>query len=147
MVRAFITGLVRSITGLAGYVMGYVVGSWAYVNLAERFGALGWIESQSMARTVAFLLIVLLMLLVFDVLGRSTRKSLRKIGMGTFDRILGAGFGFVRGCLIGITLLIAMSSFAPQSSIVVQSVLRPYLFSFAHEVSFLIPEYLQQRIL
>jgi membrane protein required for colicin V production len=100
-----------------------------------------------MARTVAFLLIVVAVVIVFDVLGRIARKSLRTIGMGTFDRILGAGFGFARGCLIGISLLIAMSSFAPQSPVVVQSALRPYLFTIAHEVSFLIPEYLQQRIL
>jgi membrane protein required for colicin V production len=147
MVRAFITGLVRAIAGLAGFVAGYEVASWAYVDLAERFRERGWIVSQYMARTVAFLLIVVAVVIVFDVLGRIARKSLRTIGMGTFDRILGAGFGFARGCLIGISLLIAMSSFAPQSPVVVQSALRPYLFTIAHEVSFLIPEYLQQRIL
>jgi membrane protein required for colicin V production len=147
MVRAFITGLVRAIAGLAGILAGYEVASWAYVDLAERFREFGWIESQSMARTVAFLLIVVVVMLVFDLLGRSMRKLLRTIGMGMFDRILGAGFGFARGCLIGIALLIAMSSFAPKSPIVVQSALRPYLFTVAHEVSFLIPVYLQQRIL
>jgi membrane protein required for colicin V production len=147
MVRAFITGLVRAIAGLAGFIAGYEVASWTYVNLAERFRERGWIVSQSMARTVAFLLIVLVVVMVFELLGRVTRKSLRMIGMSTFDRIFGMGFGFARGCLIGISLLIAISSFAPQSPIVVQSALRPYLFTVAHEVSFLIPKYLQQRIL
>jgi membrane protein required for colicin V production len=147
MVRAFITGLVRAIAGLAGFIAGYEVASWTYVNLAERFRERGWIVSQSMARTVAFLLIVVVVAMVFELLGRATRRSLRTIGMGTFDRIFGMGFGFARGCLIGISLLIAISSFAPQSPIVVQSALRPYLFTVAHEVSFLIPKYLQQRIL
>jgi membrane protein required for colicin V production len=108
---------------------------------------MGWMQSQAIARSVAFLLVILLMVLLFDVLGRALRRSLRTVGMGTFDRILGVGFGFARGCLIGITLLIALSSFAPQSPIIVRSVLRPYLFTVAHEVSFLIPDYLQQRIL
>jgi membrane protein required for colicin V production len=147
MVRAFITGLVRAIAGLAGIVAAYVIASWAYVNLAERFRVRGWIVSQYMARAVAYLVIVLVVVIVFELLGRAARRSLRSIGMGTFDRIFGMGFGFARGCLIGISMLIAVSSFAPQSPIVVQSALRPYLFTVAHEVSFLIPEYLQQRIL
>jgi membrane protein required for colicin V production len=147
MVRAFITGLVRAIAGLAGIITGYVVASWAYVDLAEQFRERGWIVSQYMARGVAFLAIVLAVVMVFELLGRAARRSLRTIGLGTFDRIFGMGFGFARGCLIGISLLIAISSFAPQSPIVVQSALRPYLFTVAHEVSFLIPEYLQQRIL
>jgi membrane protein required for colicin V production len=147
MVRAFITGLVRAIAGLAGIIAGYVVASWAYVDLAERFRERGWIVSQYMARAVAFLVIVLAVVIVFELLSRAARRSLRTFGLGTFDRIFGMGFGFARGCLIGITLLIAVSSIAPQSPIVVQSALRPYLFTVAHEVSFLIPEYLQQRIL
>ncbi len=147
MLRAFITGLVCAIAGLAGLLAGYEAASWTYVGLGEQFSAMGWMQSQAMARSVAFLLIVVFVVVVFDIFGRALRRSLRTVGMGTFDRILGAGFGFARGCLIGIALLIALSSFAPQSPIIVQSVLRPYLFTVAHEVSFLIPDYLQQRIL
>jgi len=147
MVRAFFTGLVCAIAGLAGLLAGYEVASWTYVNLGAQFQEMGWIQSQAIARSVAFLLIIVGMVLLFDVLGRAVRRSLRTVGMGTFDRLLGMGFGFARGCLIGIALLIALSSFAPQSPIIVRSVLRPYLFTVAHEVSFLIPDYLQQRIL
>ncbi len=147
MARAFFTGLVRAVAGLAGFLAGYEVASWTYIDLGERFRERGWIVSQYMARTAAFLLIVAVVVVVFDVLGRVLRKSLHTIGMGMFDRILGVGFGFARGCLIGLSLLIAISSFAPLSPVVVHSTLRPYLFTVAHEVSFLIPEYLQQRIL
>ena len=146
MVRAFLTGLVSSIAGLLGFLVGYEFASWTYIYLANGLRERGWIVSQAMARSVAFLMIVLVVVVVFDIVGRVVRKSLHSIGMGTFDRILGAVFGFARGCLIGIALLIAVSSFAPRSAFVVQSTLRPYLFTVAHEVSFLIPEYLQQRI-
>ena len=91
MVRAFITGLVRAIAGLAGIITGYVVASWAYVDLAEQFRERGWIVSQYMARGVAFLAIVLAVVMVFELLGRAARKSLRTIGLGTFDRIFGSG--------------------------------------------------------
>ena len=39
------------------------------------------------------------------------------------------------------------SLFTPLPEVVANSVLRPYLFTVMHDVSFLIPDSLQQRIL
>jgi membrane protein required for colicin V production len=100
-----------------------------------------------MARTVAFLMIVAVVVVVFEVAGRVLQKKLRTIGLGWFDRILGAAFGFARACLIAIALLMATTIFTPQPEAVTNSLLRPYLFTVVHDVSFLIPESLQQRIL
>ncbi len=147
MVRAFVTGLVRAITGFLGFVAGFEAASWAYIDLANRFRDQGWIAVESVARMVAFLLIVAAVVVAFEVLGLLLRKSLRAIGMSTFDRVLGAAFGFARGCLIGIALLIAAATFAPHSEFVASSVLKPYLFTMVHDVSFLIPDYVQERIL
>jgi membrane protein required for colicin V production len=147
MVRAFITGLVRAIAGLFGFIAGFEVASWAYIDLGDRIMIQGWISSEFMARMVAFLVIIVIVVVVFEIAGRFLQKTLRTIGLGTFDRILGAAFGFARGCLIGIALLIAAAAFAPRSDVIVKSVLRPYLFTVVHDVSFLIPEYVQERIL
>ena len=147
MVRAFITGLVRAIAGLFGFIAGFEVASWAYIDLGDRIRDQGWIASEFMARMVAFLVIVGVVVVVFEIAARFLQKTMRTIGLGTFDRILGAAFGFARGGLIGIALLIAAAAFAPRSDIIVKSALRPYLFTVVHDVSFLIPEYVQERIL
>ena len=147
MVRAYVTGLVRAIAGLFGIAVGFEVASWDYVDLGTRMRDQAWITSEFMARTVAFLVIMVVVVMVFEVAGRILQKSLRTIGLGTFDRILGAGFGFARACLIGIALLIAATIFTPQPDAVSKSVLRPYLFTVVHDVSFLIPDSIQQRIL
>jgi len=147
MVRAFMTGLVRAIAGLVGFIAGFEMANWAYVDLGDRFSEQGWIVSQSMARTVAYLLIVAIMVVVCEVLGIVLQRSLRTIGMGLLDRILGVAFGFARGCLIGIALLMAATMYTPQPEVVAKSRLRPYLFTVVHDVSFLIPDSLQQRIL
>ena len=147
MARAFITGLVRAIAGLIGIVAGFEIAGWYYIDLGNRFRGLGWISVESMARIVAFLLIVAVVVVVFEIAGLLLRKSLRAIGMGPFDRVLGAAFGFARGCLVGIALLMAAAAFMPHSAIVANSVLRPYLFTVVHNVSFLIPDYVQARIL
>ena len=41
-------------------------------------------------------------------------RFLRTIGLSFFDRLLGAGFGLVRGLLIAIALLTAFMAFGPQ---------------------------------
>ena len=120
MVRAYVTGLVRAIAGLIGFAVGFEVASSGYVYLGDQIRDQAWITSQYMARTV---------------------------GLGWFDRTLGAAFGFARACLMGIALLMAASIFTPQPDAVTNSLLRPYLFTVVHDVSFLIPDSLQQRIL
>ena len=147
MVRAYVTGLVRAIAGLFGIAVGFEVASWGYVDLGDRMRDQAWITSQYMARTVAFLLIVVVVVVVFEIAGRVLQKKLRSIGLGWFDRTLGAAFGFARACLMGIALLMAASILTPQPDAVTNSLLRPYLFTVVHDVSFLIPESLQQRIL
>lgn len=147
IVRALMSGLVRAIFGLLGFIGGFQLASWTYVMAGDRLNETRWIESQPIARVLAFLVIAGAVAVGFDMVGRGLQKSLRAIGLSTFDRILGGAFGFARGCLIGICLLMATSTFAPQSELITTSVLCPYLFEIAHEVSFLVPQYLQQRII
>jgi len=147
VVRAYITGLVRAIAGVFGFLAGFEVANWGYIDLGDRIRNQAWITSESMARTVAYLMIMVFMVAVFEIAGRVLQKQLRTIGLGTFDRILGAAFGFARACLIGIAMLMAATMFTPQPEVVTNSRLRPYLFTVVHDVSFLIPDSLQQRIL
>jgi membrane protein required for colicin V production len=104
------------------------------------------IQSQATARILAFILVAVAVAFAFELIGRGVQRSLHSIGLGTFDRILGAIFGFARGCLICIALLMLSANLAPQSSLLVRSALSPYLFAVAHDVSFLVPQYLQQEM-
>jgi membrane protein required for colicin V production len=146
VVRAVMSGLVRAIFGLLGFVGGFELASWTYVGVGDRINETRWITSQPIARILAFLLVAAVVAAGFDLVGRGLQRSLRAVGLSAFDRILGGALGFARGCLIGIGLLVAVATFAPQSEELMTSVLSPYLFEMAHEVSFLVPQYLQQRI-
>ena len=98
----------------------------------------------STSRIVAFLLIVVVTALIVDGMGALLQRLLRTVGLGFFDRLLGMMFGFARGCLISLGILMLTTTFAPQSRAVTQSQLTPYLFAVAHDVSFLVPGYLQE---
>jgi membrane protein required for colicin V production len=147
MIRGFITGLIRTVVGLAGYFVGFEVASWGYVGLGTRMMERGWIHMESVTRLSAFVVILVLVVIVFDVLGILLQKKLKVIGASMVDRLLGAFVGFARGCFFGIGVLMISAAMVPQSIFVQQSVLRPSLGSLVHAVSFMIPEYVQERIL
>ena len=144
MVAAFRRGLVRAIFGLLGLIGGFQIATWSYDTVGDCITASSLHVSPATARIMGFLLVVVAVAVGLEVVGWLFQKVLRQVGLGPFDRILGVAFGFARGCLIGIALLMATTTFAPQTEVVATSAISPYLFAVAHDVSFLVPQYLQQ---
>jgi membrane protein required for colicin V production len=142
MAAGFRRGFVRTVFGLTGFVGGFLLASWKYGRVGEMLIDAGWIKSTTTAMVVAYLLIVVFVALGVELVARILQKSVRAVGLGFMDRVTGALFGFARGWMIGIALLMIPSTFAPQSRLVATSVLSPYFFAFAHDVSFLVPQYL-----
>jgi membrane protein required for colicin V production len=81
------------------------------------------------------------------IAGKMIRRTAHTIGLGLFDRLLGALFGFVRGCLLGIAVLTASTAFLPHSTQIANSRLTPYFLAGVHAVSFVVPQGLQRQIL
>src|SRR5271167_4252745 len=81
-------GLVRAIFSLLGFVGGFELASNTYTDVADRISFGHGIHSQTTARIVAFLLIAIGVALAFEVIGRGVQRSLRAIGLSTFDRLL-----------------------------------------------------------
>jgi membrane protein required for colicin V production len=143
----FRRGVVRTVMGLAGFIGGFLLAAGNYTRFGDWINDTHMIASTSTARIVAFLLIVVLVAVVAELVARLLQKTIHAVGLGLVDRSMGAGFGFVRGCMIGIALLMIPTTFAPQSKLITTSILSPYLFAVAHDVSFLVPRYLQQQML
>jgi len=143
----FRRGIVRAVLGFAGFVGGFLLAAWNYTWLGDWINSTHLIASVSTARIVAFLAIVVAIGVGVELLARLLQKTIRAAGLSLVDRMLGAGFGFLRGCLLGIGLIMIPSTLLPSSKLVTGSVLSPYLFAAAHDVSFLVPQYLQQRMI
>jgi membrane protein required for colicin V production len=141
---AFRRGIVRTLFGLAGFFGGLLIASAYYVALGDWIIHIRLLSSTATARILAYLLIVALTVAGCELAGLLVQKMLRVAGLGFADRVLGVVFGFVRGLVLGIAVLLVTTNFAPQSWMVTTSVLTPYFFAVAHDVSFLIPQYLQQ---
>jgi membrane protein required for colicin V production len=144
-IMAFVRGIILELFSLSGLIAGILLAAWNYHHAALLLGRL--ITTPASAQIIAFLLIIIGVLVLSTLLGRALNRTAHAIGLGFFDRLLGAVFGFVRGCLLGVAILMALAAFLPQSQWIANSQLSPYFLAGAHAVSFVVPHDLRQQIL
>ena len=143
-VIAFMRGIIRVLFSFIGLIAGIVLASWYYPPLAHRLAPL--FSSLAAAQIAAFLLIAISTMVLIGLLGRLVSRTARAVGLGIPDRLLGALFGFARGCLLGVAVMMPIAAFMPRSLWIAQSRLLPYFLDGAHAVSFVVPKDLQNRI-
>ena len=144
-IMAFLRGLILELFSLGGLIAGILLASWNYSQIAGYLGRL--ITTPATAQIVAFLFIVVLVMVLCTLIGKAFNRTAHAIGLGFFDRLLGAAFGLARGCLFGVAILMAIAAFRPHSAWIENSQLSSYFLAGAHAVSFVVPHDLQQQIL
>jgi membrane protein required for colicin V production len=144
-IMAFVRGIILELFSLGGLIVGILVAAWNYNHVAILLSHL--IATPATAQIVAFLLIIIGTMVLCTLLGKALNRTAHVIGLGFFDRVLGAVFGFARGCLLGVAILVASAAFLPRSQWIANSQLTPYFFAGAHAVSFVVPHDLRQQIL
>jgi membrane protein required for colicin V production len=144
-VLAFVRGLLLELFSLGGLIAGILLASWNYHRFAPLLSRL--ITNPSTADVVAFLLIAIGIMVLCTIAGKVLNSTANAIGLGFFNRLLGAVFGFARGCLIGVAIMMAAAAFLPPAPWITNSHLAPYFLAGAHAVSFVVPHDLQQLIL
>ena len=145
VVRAAMRGFFHETFALGGLILGFLLACWFYRLLA--IDLKGLITSLQIAELAAFLLILAGTMIVASLLGRILRHTASAIGLGFVDRLLGTVFGLLRGALLGVALLLALTAFLPRSPWVENSHLAPYFLRAAHAVSFVMPSDLKLRLL
>jgi membrane protein required for colicin V production len=113
--RSFAKGLTREVVGLLSVVVGIFAATWLYGTAAV------WIEpyvnSHAMARFCGFMAVFLAVMLLGSLISFILSKVLRVTGLSFFDRLLGAGFGILRGVLMAAALVMALLAFAPGAKV------------------------------
>jgi membrane protein required for colicin V production len=117
-------GFVFELFSFVGTVFGYLLAAWEY-PVAARFLA-PYVKSDMIAGGAGFLLIFVVVVILAGVAGRIARWATRSVGLRWFDRLLGGAFGFLRGTLVVMVLVMAMASFLPSSDTLEKSSLAQY---------------------
>lgn len=142
---AFLRGLIRSLVSAFGVLLGIVLAAWYAPALADVLRR--WIPEPSLSEIAAFLLILAGTYLTAALLGKVLRGAATAVGLGFFDRLGGAAFGFARAVLVLAAVLIPAGPFLDSVPFARNSVLLPYLQTAAHGVSFVMPRDFGKRLL
>jgi membrane protein required for colicin V production len=121
-------GAVREILALASWVAAFLVANTYGVWLAGHLPAA--IPGEPLKLLAAFVILFLTMLLLMSLFTIALSELIKTIGLGTFDRGLGAIFGFARGLLI-VMVLVILSGL---TSLPLQQFWRDAMFSAPLEV-------------
>lgn len=146
-VAAFLRGFFREVFSLVGIVAGILLASWNYRPVAaELVHLVGGRMSLAFADVISFLAIAIVVMVGCGLVGRVLATTARTVGLGFLDRLLGAGFGFLRGCLLGVAVMTAAAAFVPGEGYLGDTPLTSCFLAGAHAVSFVVPAHFEEQI-
>jgi membrane protein required for colicin V production len=129
---------------LGGVVLGLLIASWNFQRLMPAL--LQLIHNSAVAEAIAFLLVALSVMIIAGVVGRILNRTAHSIGLGWLDRLVGAVFGFLKGCVVVTLGVMVLAAFFPHCRWLDHSQLAPYFLSAAHTTTAVTPSELGERI-
>ena len=144
VVTAFQNGFVKIGFSISGLTVGVVTAAWIHFVVANWLAP--YVVVEISAQILAFLAVVVIAYLTFIAAGEMAKRIGSVKALGVADRLLGAGFGLLRGGLIGAIILMTITSVMPRSFLISGSQLAPYVFAGTHAVAQLMPESLRNQI-
>ncbi len=142
---SIVRGFVREILSLAGWVIAFMIAA----SFASQFELLlpSSVTGESLRILIAFVVVFISVLLVMMLVTMLLSSAIKSVGLGFIDRLLGAFFGFLRGVVVVMILvLIAGLTGLPKQPFWQQALLSRPLETAATEVVAWLPIEISQRI-
>jgi membrane protein required for colicin V production len=102
---SIVRGIVRESLSLAGWVVAYMA---AKIFAKDFMTVLPLsITDESLRMVISFVAVFLAVLIVMSMMTMLASALIRTVGLGSADRLLGALFGFARGLLVVLLLVLS----------------------------------------
>ncbi|MGE4432026.1 MAG: CvpA family protein [Sphingobium sp.] len=106
-VTGFLRGFVEELLSLLAWVVAVVAVSFFLAPVADLTGI--WMGAGAGAQTLAFAGLFGITFLIGKLIAKRAGQGMRTSVLGSVDRILGAGFGIVKGVLVATVLFLGFS--------------------------------------
>lgn len=110
-------GLVKTVFGIAGMIVGVILAGRFYTLLAPR---LTFIPQENLSKIAAFVIIAAAIILIANILGSIFKKVVSMLTLGWVDRLSGALLGLALGAIslgVSLALLTKFSVFGFENTI------------------------------
>lgn len=137
-------GFFRSFCSLGGLFLGLVLAAWNYAWLASLIVPL--VRIEAIADTIGFLIVAIVVMCLFDYIGKTLASALHMMGLGFLDKLAGAAFGFLQGALVVTLLILVTVAFFPHAHWLTQGRLPKRFFRACHLSTHMSPAELALRV-
>lgn len=138
-------GFIRETLGLATVLAAAFIASWSYRAAAGLFKDV--VRTENIALFLGFSVIFLATLLAGFVAILLITRFMKFAKLEWADRLLGAAFGLIRGWVIGVVLLLALTAFEIQTERVKNSELAPLFLPGSRVLAAMTPYELKAKFL
>lgn len=146
VVFGFLAGFARAGIGFLAVITGVLFGFWFYGIPA------GWIHkyvsSVAFSNLAGFLVVFVACVALGGLIGKLLSKLFKWTGLSWLDRMMGAGFGLVRGALAAVAFVSVLMAFTPKPvpNWMTGSMLLPYAIDASNMVATLAPRGLKNSV-
>jgi membrane protein required for colicin V production len=146
VVFGFLAGFARAGIGLLAAITGVVFGFWFYGIPAAWIHK--FLSSVAFSNLVGFLVVFFGCTLLGGLIGNLLARLLKWTGLSWLDRIMGAGFGLVRGGLAAVAFVSVLMAFTPRPvpAWMTGSALLPYAIDMSNVIASLAPRALKDPV-
>lgn len=144
IIRGLFRGLVQEIISLISIVLAIYVASNFHHLLTPHLEL--YINSKVTVSALSYVLVFFGILVICWLIAKMIRTMLDIALLGWADRIAGGVFGCVEGVLIGLTILVALQSFAPESDGLKESKIAPRAQHLVAKIGEWAPESMREML-
>ena len=112
VVSGFLAGFARAGIGFLAAIAGVLFGFWFYGIPAAWIHK--YVSSSTFSNLVGFLVVFLACTVLGGLIGKLLSKLFKWTGLSWLDRLMGAGFGLVRGGLAAVAFVSVLMAFTPK---------------------------------
>ena len=146
VVFGFLAGFARAGIGLLAAITGVVFGFWFYGIPAAWIHK--FVSSVAFSNLVGFLVVFFACTVLGGLIGNLLAKLLKWTGLSWLDRLMGGGFGLVRGGLAAVAFVSVLMAFTPRPvpAWMTGSALLPYAIDMSNVIASLAPRALKDPV-
>jgi len=146
IVSGFLAGFARAGVGFLAAITGVLFGFWFYGIPAEWVHK--FINSIAVSNVLGFLVVFVACVALGGLIGMLLSKLFKWTGLSWLDRLMGAGFGFVRGGLAAVAFVSVLLAFTPRPvpTWMTGSFLLPYAIDTSNVLASLAPRALKDPV-
>jgi membrane protein required for colicin V production len=146
VVFGFLAGFARAGVSFLAAIAGVLFGFWFYGIPADFIHR--YVGSQTLSSIAGFLVVFFICVLIGALIGKLLAKLLKWTGLSWLDRMMGAGFGLVRGAVAAVAFVSILLAFTPKPmpSWMTGSFLLPYAIDASNMAASLAPRALKNSV-